>query len=807
VLSFLGSGAQMAVSQTGNPLTTDWNIYNISTVNDYNKVSVGEAASYFLTDQSNGNRLYAMDRNAMLAGAATASIQGFTLPGFTNSGFASPQALNITDGNMPADGNATIVFFQDDAYAGTTVDHIKFWNADIDYVTPANSVISAPQEIPVTPFTSVFDGGSFANLTQPNAGGGTLDALQGIIMNQAQLRKFPTYNSAVFNHVIDTDPTGGKRAAVRWYEFRQTNDSAPWTLYQEGTYEAPDNKHAWNASLMMDNQGNIGMGYTAMSIAGTGSTNVGSYYTGRFASDPLNTMTVSEEPIVLGDGVIVGSRYGDYSKIDIDPTDDQTFYFTNEVHTEGTPNNQRAANVGRFKIAADADVDAGVIAFVAPTDGGLSGAETVTVMIRNFGTVAQSNIPVSYSVDGGTAVTEIFTGTIPPASNVSYTFTATADLGTDGTVYNLCASTALVGDEIPDNDEFCMDITHLNDDDTGVASIDSPVTGTGLGTVNISVTIENFGAATQTSIPVFYTVDGGTAVTETYTGSIAQGATDTYTFTATEDFSALADYVIVSGTELAGDADAANDDTTTTVTNFSCQPGADCTLGDGLYLVQIGDIDNATDCGTDGYNDFTDISTDLTQGEEYDLTITTNYGSQHVTVWVDFNDNFAYEADERILVDFELAAGAGAGSYTETTQVTIPADAALGMHSMRVKSNWNAPVPDDACEETTYGETEDYTVNITDVLGVQDEDFAATDLIVTTLPANKFELIFNTSAYTNDLPVRVTNMLGQTLAYYVLENNGAGYSKVIDMSYVSTGVYFFTIGDGTDSKVKRVIVK
>jgi len=806
ILSFLGNGIQMAISTTGDPLTTDWNIYNIPTVNDYNKVSVW-SDGYYLTDQSSGNRLYAMDRTAMLAGAANPSIQGFALPSIATFGFASPQALNVTDDNMPAAGNAPVVFFQDDAYAGVAVDHIKFWSANVDFATPGNSTISAPQEIPVTPFTSVFDGASFQNLTQPNGGGGTLDALQGIVMNQAQFRKFPTYNAAVFNHVIDTDPTGGKRAAIRWYEFRQATDGAPWSLFQEGTYEAPDNKHAWNASLMMDNQGNIGMGYTGMSIAGQGTTNVSSYYTGRFASDPLNTMTVTEEPIVIGDGVITGSRYGDYSKIDIDPSDDATFYFTNEVHTVDTPNGQRAANVGRFKIAADADVDTGVIAFVAPTDGGLSGAETVTVMLRNFGTVPQSNIPVSFTVDGGAAVNEIFTGTIAPASNEMYTFTATASLGTDGTTYTLCARTTLVGDEIPTNDEFCMDVTHLNDNDTGVTSIDAPVSGNGLGVENISVTIQNFGAATQTSIPVFYTFNGGAAVMETYTGSIAQGATDTYTFTASEDFSELGDYDVVAGTDLAGDSDASNDDTMTTISNLSCQPGADCSFGDGLTLFQINTLSNTSDCDGEGYSDFTALSTDLAQDQEYDVTMTTGYGDQFVSIWVDFNDNSNFETSERILTNYEIADGQAAGTYTVTTQVTIPTAATLGMHTMRVKTNWNAVVPDDACEETQYGETEDYTANIVVALGVQDDSFAAAELIVTTLPANKFELIFNTTSYTNDLPVRVTNMLGQVLAYYVLENNGSGYSKVIDMSYVSAGVYFFTIGEGTDSKLQRVIVK
>ncbi len=812
VISFLGAGAQMAISQTGDPLTTDWNIYNIPTVNDYNKVSIGEAASYFLTDQSGGNRLYAMDRNAMLAGAATASIQGFTLPGFSNFGFASPQALNITDGNMPADGNATIVFFQDDAYAGVTTDHIKFWNADIDYVSPGNSVISAPQEIPVTPFTSIFDGGSFENLTQPNAGGGTLDALQGIVMNQAQLRKFPTYNAAVFNHVIDTDPTGGKRAAVRWYEFRQINDSAPWTLYQEGTYEAPEDKHAWNASLMMDNQGNIGMGYTAMSIAGTGTTNVGSYYTGRFSADPLNTMTVSEEPIVLGDGVIVGSRYGDYSKIDIDPTDDQTFYFANEVHTVGTPNNQRAANVGRFKIAPDADVDAGVIAIVSPADGDLTATETVTVMIRNFGLLPQSNIPVSFSIDGGAAISEVFTGTIPPVSNVSYTFTGTADLSADGTTYNLCASTALVGDENAANDEFCMDITSLNDIDTGVIAINAPATGSGLGaTEAVTVTIQNFGAATQTSIPVFYTLDGGAAVQETYNGSIAQGETDTYTFTATADVSEIGDYDFVAGTELAGDADTSNDDFMTTVTNFICQPEGNCDgFGDGVTLLAFADQDLVVNCNASGYSDDTDIIfnfvIDVEDDFVYDGVLQMGWVDSIYAIWIDFNDNNVFEPSE--LISSEQVA-TGDTDFNFSVDFSTIAGVNGGMHRMRVRGEDESAGGDvlDPCDDLVYGRTNDYTANFSGLLSTGGSEFSEAEFIISTKPNNQFELIFNSTEVTNDLPVTVTNALGQQLAYYVLENVGSGYTKMIDMSYASTGIYFVRIGTDNLNKVQRIIVK
>jgi hypothetical protein len=806
IISYLGGGAQIAVSQTGNPITSDWNIYNIGSVNDYNKLSVW-SDGYYLTDQSNGNRLYAMDRAAMLAGAGSVSIQGFQLPGMATFGFASPQALNVTNGDMPAPGNAPIVFFQDNSYGGVSEDHIKFWSANVDFSTPGNSSITAAQQIPVTPFTSIFDGGSFSNLAQPN-GGSLLDALQGIVMNQAQFRKFSTHNSAVFNHVIDIDPSGGgKRAAVRWYEFRQTSDGAPWTLYQEGTYASPEGKHAWNASLMMDNQGNIGMGYSAMSVQGNGNTEVGSYYTGRFASDPLGVMTVAEEVIAPGDAAISGGRYGDYSKIDIDPSDDATFYFTNEVHTADTPGNQRAANVGRFKIAPDANADAGIIAFVTPIDGDLSSTETVEVVVRNFGTVTQSNIEVSFTLDGGTPVTEVVAGPIAPASNINYTFTATVDMSVDGQTYNLCARTNLSGDEIPDNDEFCSDVTSLLDLDTGVVAITSPVTESGLSDAEVvTIEIENFGTITQTSIPVFYSLDGAAPVNETYTGSIAQGATDTYSFTTTVDLSELTDYVFVAGTELPGDDNPSNDDTSAEVSNFLCQPETNCTLGDGLTLVSVEEINNPSGCETDGYGDFTDLIANLAQGGTYDITLSTGYGNQFVKVWVDYNDDFTFSNNEVILNNYVIAPGSNAGNYTETTSMTIPANATLGSHRMRIKTNWNANVPVDACEETTFGETEDYTANITDELGLN-ESFYAADFVISSQDQNYFDLNFKSPSYTNDLPVYVINTLGQTLAYYVLEYNGTGFSKTIDMSYVSSGVYFIKIGSESLNKVQRIIVK
>ena len=207
VLTFLnggGAGAQIAISDGANPLTAGWFIYNISAINDYQKLSIW-SDGYYITDNTSGsNKVWALERDAMLTGDSGAQILGFNLPGIVTSGFFSPQVLNVTNNNLPAAGGATVVYMQDDAWSGVSSDHIKLWTIDVDWVNSGNSTVSASTQIPITSFIGVFDGGSFSNLTQPG-GGSAIDALQATIMNQAQFRKFGTHNSALFNFVVDTD--------------------------------------------------------------------------------------------------------------------------------------------------------------------------------------------------------------------------------------------------------------------------------------------------------------------------------------------------------------------------------------------------------------------------------------------------------------------------------------------------------------------------------------------------------------------------------------------------------------------------
>ena len=712
VISSMGSSAlNFAISVSNDPVNDGWHVYNAASNQfptsgqfpDYPKYSIW-SDGYYCTTNTGGDNLFVLEREKILNGDPTASLQAFDIPAMVTAGFSSAQVLDIVDDDHPAPGNATLVYMQDDSWTGVSIDHLKIWNINIDWSNSSNSSVSSPTQLNTTAFNSTFDGGSFSNLEQPS--GPDIDAMQWTIMNQAQFRKFPTHNSAVLNFVVDVDGSSAELAGVRWYELRQDGDGQPWSIYQEGTYIAPDGRHAFAASMSIDLQGNIGMGYSSVSST----ESISLRYTGRYAGDPLGEMTLEEGLVAQSTGNNPNLRYADYADISVDPVNDKQFWYVSEYFSPS-----RSHMVGVFQIAADAAYDAGVVSVDSPVTGTLTDTETVTVSIFNYGENDISNFDVSFQVNSGAVITETYTGTIGTGETVQHTFSTTVDMSTVGTTYAVLAYTTLTDDENASNDGVTADITHLNPNDIGVSEITSPSSGELLSNAeSVTVMITNFGGATQYDFDVTFEItnpDGSSEiVTETITGPLEGNSSMEYTFEQTVDVSEFGTYLISANTSLDGDSDETNDTTTTDITNINCAPSMDCSLGDGFQLFQFADINNESGC--EGYGDFTDQSTDVELGETYDVTMTTGWGEQYVRIWIDYNDDFNFTLDELVMDNYIIGAGQGQGTYTETTQLTIPANAALGQHLMRTKTNWNAGVPDDACELTVYGETEDYMINI-----------------------------------------------------------------------------------------------
>jgi PKD repeat protein len=352
ITEFYSNGFDVAISQGPNPVTSGWYVYRFptNTFPDYPKFTVW-SDGYYITankDQSSAGSsqvVFALERDKMLAGNTTAQMIGFPLTGITTSGFYSPLGFNANGATLPPPGNAPIVYMQDDAWTGVTADHLKIWSINVNWTTPGSSTISSPQILNTQPFDGLFDAGSFSNLPQPS--GSDIDALQATIMYMAQYRRFPTYNTVVFNFVVDLNGADNL-AGIRWYELRQTTDGAPWTIYQEGTYSQPSGLSAFCGNMCMDASGNIGLAYTTVGSA------AGQFpalrFTGRYASDPPGTMTLTEQVIYNGTQVDPASRYGDYAQMTIDPVNDASFWSIGECFYGSARKNY----VGVFQIAPPA---------------------------------------------------------------------------------------------------------------------------------------------------------------------------------------------------------------------------------------------------------------------------------------------------------------------------------------------------------------------------------------------------------------------------------------------------------------------
>jgi len=803
-------GTQVAVSDGPDPLNDGWTLYTLSVVSDYQKLSVWRDGYYMTENTGSSNKLHVFERSAMIDNdpATVPQILSFSLPGLITSNFDSPQVLNISGGTWPTSGGATIVYHQDDVRSSISEDHIKIWTVTMDWATPSNSSVSAPQELGgadgVTPFVSVFDGGAFTNLPQPN-GGQSIDALQAIIMNQAQYRKFGTHNSAVFNFVVDVDGSTAKQAGVRWYELRQTTDGQPWTLHQEGTYTAPDNRHAWNASLIMDGQGNIGMGYTGMSSPNSTDTGVrvGSYYTGRFAADPLGTMTVAEETIIAGDANIPGfERYGDYSKIDIDPADDKKFWFVNEVMSSGRKN-----VAGVFQIAPNLANDIGVVSIDAPATGDLTNMETITVTIFNFGEDAASTFNVIYQINGGTVVSEAYNGpTIDSNTSQQFTFTTPTDLSNDGQTYTIVAATNYPSDEDNTNDSVSSDVTHIAANDIGVTAITAPVSGENLTNEAITITIENFGIDAQSNFNVSYSINSATPVVEQVAGPLAPGGSLSYTFTTLGNFTAHGTYTVSAQTELGSDAVTSNNSTEVDIINEPCTTTTNSTnasVGPDAGTVTTSVINVSANNVVDDVN--VTVNIDHSWAADLDVILISPDGTE-VELFSDIGGVFEANFTNTTLDDEASQDITSATGSAPFTGVWRPEGNLSDFNGLMSAGDWTLQITDDANGDG--GTLLDWSLQICTAPILSTDDIALdADFRILNLGNDQFQVRLTSDTLVENLDLNVFNMLGQNLLWKTLKNEDGQYIYNLDMSYAASGIYLIRVRDGSSGATKRIVVE
>ncbi|MCX6303622.1 MAG: T9SS type A sorting domain-containing protein [Bacteroidetes bacterium] len=417
----------VAISQTSDP-TGAWFRYVFqygSTMPDYPKFGIWPDGYYMSTNQFTGGGPWAgvgasaFERTKMLAGDPTAQMIYFDL---TAAGDPSGMLPSDWDGvTTPVAGEPNHFTYYND-WSSPTDRYLRIWDFHADWVTPANSTFAQVASLVTAPFKSSL-------CTDPNGRGqcipqpGTtvlLEDLSDRLMYRLQYRNFGGYRAMVTNHTVDVDNTG--HAGIRWYELRNTG--AGWGIYQQGSW-APDASHRWIGSIAMNSVGDIALGY---SVSNATTTYPSIRYTGRKPGDPLGTMSVAEQTVIAGTGSQTGvyARWGDYSMMSVDPSDDVTFWYTTE-YVQVTGSTSWKTRIASFLISnAPSALSASATAVAATTatlNGSVNPHGVATTYHFEYGTTtAYGSVTPTISAGAGSAAVNVSANITGLSGGATYHF-------------------------------------------------------------------------------------------------------------------------------------------------------------------------------------------------------------------------------------------------------------------------------------------------------------------------------------------------------------------------------------------------
>lgn len=230
-----------------------------------------------------------------------------------------------------------------------------------------------------------------------------------------------------------------------------------------------------------------------------------------------------------------------------------------------------------------------------------------------------------------------------------------------------------------------------------------------------------------------------------------------------------------------------------------CSRQGNIASADRIGRVVFGTIDN-TSTGVASYENFTAISTDVRRSVNYAITITpvwrsTQYAEGYA-VFIDYNNDGDFnDAGEKVV------SKAASLATSQTATFTIPTTAIPGPKVMRVVMKRDGiPV---ACETFTYGQVEDYTINIAATSRGTEDLVEETQTVIEKLD---FQLYPNpvlgselNISVTNNASYRILNLVGQEISKGNVEN------ETVPVSNISEGIYLLEVTSNGQTAVKRFI--
>jgi len=283
---------------------------------------------------------------------------------------------------------------------------------------------------------------------------------------------------------------------------------------------------------------------------------------------------------------------------------------------------------------------------------------------------------------------------------------------------------------------------------------------------------------------------------DVYQGASLIGSSASTTYTVTSLSPSTTYGFTVRAKDAAGNVSPSSNSVSVTTLAGStvtyCSASATNTADERIGNVKFGTINN-TSTGTAGYEDFTSVSTNVTRGSAYTISVTPAWTStvysEAYAVYIDYNK------DGDFTDSGELAwSKAGSTTTPATGSITIPAAATLGTTRMRVMMKYST-APTSSCGSYTYGQVEDYTLNI--VSSGRGETVDTKDLLTDIkLYPNPVRDILNISNTTSE-DYKIFDMGGKLINSGKLERGSVNVSNLIK------GAYMIQIGEITKRFIKN----
>ena len=215
-----------------------------------------------------------------------------------------------------------------------------------------------------------------------------------------------------------------------------------------------------------------------------------------------------------------------------------------------------------------------------------------------------------------------------------------------------------------------------------------------------------------------------------------------------------------------------------------------CSTGTGFVVepitrVVVGGIDNAStvDATAPAHEFFLDVVVNMNAGASYPISLEGYTGGEFInffTAFVDLDQDGVFNTGNEMFEIGSIENSTGFDGQVANGTIAVPAAALLGVTRMRiVKTYGSSPV--DPCVSTGFGQTEDYTVNISE-LGTGLSELQEAAITVSPNPATDMLRIVSSMEVET---VTLLNVSGQVVLEQAVRANGG----LLNIAALSNGVY------------------